>query len=531
MKNRVRFLTFLLGLVCLLSACSTPQGKGEQPSALPETQPQTTPPDQTPSEDIQMPSYLCDITDTVNLDKVSLTPTFQGSLSAPEDECRQVIQPHFTVDSHMVLQRRAVNLIRGKTTDAHVAVSFGDTLYYGAVTNGAFEVYLPPMEAMENRELVILTDSARLTLTDVCVGEVFLLSGQSNMVWSLAWSEDIHKNEIENATQENIRIMRLNHTESQYELTDPEGDVAWMRVNPEAVKTFSAIGFLFGKRMQEELDVPVGLVQAAVSGSTLAFWLPRDAYNEYVATGKNVYSSASSGNLMPCLGYNGMISPLIGMRFRGMLWYQGEANTQDSDHYFDQLSLLIQTYRENFNAPLMAVTVVELAKATPDHAEKWAPVKAAQQRAAAEIENVALSVSIDLGYHVDVHPRDKTVYAKRAAEITLNKFFGMEIAPFPSVASASRIQDTMVTLTLTGGSAFLLKNGANGFEVSADGLRFIPADQVELDGDTLTILSAEPINYVRYGVIYYDGETDFSKHVTVYNAEGNPLDQFTLKID
>jgi sialate O-acetylesterase len=378
---------------------------------------------------------------------------------------------------------------------------------------------------------VIISDTSRLTLKDVCVGEVFLLGGQSNMVWTLAWSEDIHRNEIESATQENIRIMRLNHTESHYELADAEGDVAWSRVNPEVVKTFSAVGFMFGKRIQEELDVPVGLVQSAVSGSSLAFWLPRDAYNEYIASGKTAYSSTSSGNLIPCLGYNGMIAPLVGMRFRGMVWYQGETNTQDSAFYFDQLSLLIETYRENFNAPLMSVTVIELAKATADHALKWEPIKAAQQRAAAEIENVALSVSIDLGYHVDVHPRDKTMFAKRAAEITLNKFFGVEISPFPTVTDACRIYDNMVALTLSGGSEFLLKNGANGFEVSVDGKTFVPATGALIDGNTLNILSNETINYVRYGVIYYDGETDFTKHVTVYNAEGNPLDQFTIKID
>jgi len=83
---------------------------------------------------------------------------------------------------------------------------------------------------------------------------------------------------------------------------------------------------------------------------------------------------------------------------------------------------------------------------------------------------------------------------------------------------------------LEGGEGFVLKNGSNGFEVSADGKTYIPAASVALDGNELTILAEQPFQFVRYGVIYYTNETDFSKHITVYNTEGNPLDQFILEI-
>ena len=483
------------------------------------------------TEEPKMPSLLCEMTDTVHLEDVLTEPTFIVATNLPEDSEREIIVPHFTVNAHMVLQRRAVNLIRGRTKDAHVAVSFCGKTFYGTVTDGAFEVYLPPMEAEVQKELVILTDTAKLTLHDVCIGECFLLGGQSNMVWSLGWSGTLHADDIAGATEENLRILRMNHTESDYERTDAEGNVTWEKISPTVAKTFSAVGYLFGKRIYEELNVPVGLVQAAVSGSSIAFWFPRDAYRDYIAGGGVAYSSASSGNLTPCLGYNGMIAPLIGMRFRAMIWYQGETNTSDNLYYGEELALLINTYRENFNAPLMGVTIIELPKATADHAEKWAPIKAAQQKNASEIENVALSISIDLGYHVDVHPRDKSEYARRAAEITLNRFFGMEISPFPSVEYFERVDKDMVVLKLTGGSGFELRNGINGFEVSADGITYVPILQTLLEDDTLTILAEQPFHYLRYGVIYYPGVTDFTKHITLWNTEGNPMDQFILQID
>ncbi len=481
------------------------------------------------SEVIAMPSCLCEIIDTVNIEYVSTRPTFTVPSSLPEDKNGGVIDPHFTVGSSMVLQRRAVNLIRGRTSGAHVAVRFGGETYYGTVADGRFEVYLPPMEADAGKDLVILTDTAKKTLGNVCVGEVFLLGGQSNMVWSLGWSGSLHDADVQGATEENIRVLRMNHTESEYERADAEGDVAWTLISPEVAKNFSAVGYLFGKRIHSELGIPVGLVQAAVSGSTIAFWFPRDAYDEYIAGGGVAYSSQSSGNLVPCLGYNGMIAPLIGMRFRGMVWYQGETNTSDAAYYCRELTKLIETYREKFLSPLLSVTVVELPKSTADRAEKWALVRAAQQEAAKTLENVVLSVSIDLGYAADIHPREKTGYARRAAEATLAAFFGFDLPPFPEVVSTERVSDTAVSLKLTGGSSFELRNGARGFEVSADGTTYVPAAGVELNGDTLLVSSDGPIRLVRYGVIYYDTETaDFTKHLTVFNAEGNPLDQFVI---
>lgn len=531
MKGGYRLLALLLCLFTVFGVCACRHDPGGE-----ETTPQsgTGDPQTNDAEEIRMPMYLCDKIDAVHIDRVMTTPTFAVPENLPEDAAQAVIVPHFTVGSSMVLQRRAVNLIRGTTAGEHIAVAFGDEQYYGTVANGKFEVYLPPMEAAEGKDLVILTDTAKRTLSNVCVGEVFLLNGQSNMVWSLGWSGDIHKDVIESATEKNIRVLRMNHTESEYERADAEGNVEWQTISPEIAKNFSAVGYLFGKRLHSELNIPIGLVQAAVSGSTLAFWLPADAYREYIAAGNEAYSSTASGNLMPCLGYNGMVAPLVGMRFRGVVWYQGEANTSDNLFYAKQLTKLIQTYREKFSAPNLAFTVMELPKATPtatiDYPEKWAPIKAAQRQVASETENVAFSVSIDLG-HTDVHPTNKTVYARRAAEITLNKFFGIAIDPFPTVAATQRISETIVSLTLEGGSGFSLQNGKNGFEVSTDGNTFIPATDVQLTGNELFVIAETPIRYVRYGVIFYAGEPDFAKHITVYNAEGNPMDQFLLYIE
>ena len=448
-----------------------------------------------------------------------------------EDPCGRVIEPHFTVGDHMVLQRGKRNRLFGTTKDDRIAALFGGKVYYGSVQNREFTIELPPMEACEGRELCLVTPTACRRLSDVCVGEVFFVSGQSNMMWTLGMSSDaIHGADIQNATEENIRILQMTHHESAYERVDAEGNVCWERISPERAKTFSAVGYLFGKRMHRELGVPIGLVHAAVSGSTIACWLPRDLRAAYVKSGEPSYANEKFGNLTPCMGYNGMAAPLAGLCVGGMVWYQGEGNAVDGTHYFGQLSLLIQAYRRLFRDERLPITVVELPKATAWHAEKWPPVRAAQQRAAREIENVTMAVSIDFG-HTDVHPTDKTEYARRVAEATLERFYGIPSAPFPRVAKAERIDGTTVAFTLEGGDGFVRKNYGRGFDTSSDGLTYTPAAKVTLEGNRLTVFAEAPIKAVRYGVRFYPNEPDFKKHLSIYNVEGNPLDQFYQTVD
>lgn len=449
----------------------------------------------------------------------------------PEDTDRRVIEPHFTVGDHMVLQRCAQNIIRGFTRDDRVAVIFGGNTYFGSVERGRFSVMLPPMEATEGENLVIVTPTARLTLCNVCVGEVIFLGGQSNMVWMLGMSDEtIHGKDIEEATEQGIRVLCMTHHESAYERVDAEGDVRWKPISPNIAKNFSAIGYLYGKRLHRELKVPIGLVHAAISGSNIACWFPRAARESYVATGRPSYSNEKFGNLTPCLGYNAMVAPLGGLRVGSMLWYQGEGNAMDGAHYFAQLSVLIAEYRRHFGNDSMPITVVELPKATEWHVEKWPPLRAAMQRAAREIDNVTMSVSIDLG-HTDVHPIDKTLYAKRAAEATLERFYNVSFPPFPRIVATEREDATTVTFTLAGGAGFVLKNEGRGFETSQDGTSYQPAKQVLLDGNQLTVCSEHPIVKVRYGVRHYADESDFTKHLSLYNTDGNPLDQFIQIVD
>lgn len=460
---------------------------------------------------------LADTVDTMNMEKVSKEPTFE--VGNPQENT--AITPHSTIGSGMVLQRRCVNRLSGTTTDPHIAVFFQDTFYYGTVENGVFEVYLPPFEAGGPYTLAFWTESGKKVLTDIYVGEVFLLAGQSNMAFSMIQCGAATQESLNQTGNPNIRLLQLPLSTAAY--AKDSIDAEWEAATSDTVLNFSAFGYLFGRNMYNELSVPIGLVQAAVGGSPLSYWLSLESYEE-LKSKQTVFVTEAK----PCQGYNGMIAPLTRLRFRGVVWYQGETNAGMPNTYEGELNCLIDSYRAIMNDFRLTFTLIELPR-FGELPEGWAKIRAAQQKIAAEKENVCLSVSIDLGDMEDVHPVDKTIFAQRAAEVTLHHFFGMETQPYPTIEKAAKTENNTVVLTLNGADGLELRNGKNGFQYSTNGASFDDVSSVTVEGNCLTITAAGEIKALRYGVKNSVAENAPAKQVTVFNAYDKPLDQFEIE--
>ena len=464
-----------------------------------------------------------------NVEKVKTTATFTVNASVSEDENREDIIPHFTIESGMVMQRRAVNLIKGFTSSSNVAVYFEGNYYYGQVENGSFKVYLPPFEALYNKELVIYTENSKLTLNSICVGEVILLGGQSNMAWSFSQSPDEHNEDRLNANNDYIRCLRMDIREALSPQTLGTNNSVWSKVAPDYLNNFSIVGYLFGENLQKALQIPVGLVMSARGGTTVSQWMPEEYYVEYNESHATDMFVVNDGSHEPTQLYNGMINPLIDMSFRMVLWYQGETNSSKGVEYEDELTALINTYREIFNNPYLAYTIIELPRYVPSSQIGWANVRTSQQNVAKNLDYVALSINIDLG-DKDIHPRNKTEYSLRASEVALYEFFGIGSYKYPTVKEIKKTTATKVEITLENvGDGITLKNGANGFEYSLNGSQYIAVQEVEVVGkDKVIVTVGENTKYIRYGVQHF---TDIPKNefVTVFNSYNRPLDQFVFE--
>lgn len=169
----------------------------------------------------------------------------------------------------MVLQREAVLPIRGRDLPgAAVRLSFrGKTLTTTADASGEWRIELPPQAAGGPHELV-LEGSTRVVLGDVFVGDVWVCSGQSNMEMALSVAEN-GRAEARAFRQSALRLLRVPRLAAEVAPAKLEvaWEVAWQAATPDSAGRFSAVCALFGRGLQESLQVPIGLINASVGGS------------------------------------------------------------------------------------------------------------------------------------------------------------------------------------------------------------------------------------------------------------------------
>lgn len=151
---------------------------------------------------------------------------------------------------------------------------------------GNWIAVLPRLEVGAPGELLISSGENTVIFNDVLVGEVWLCSGQSNMAWPVERSANSQE-EIANADIPHIRLFNMPNRFSVQPVSDI--DASWEMCTPESVASFSAVGYFFGRKLHQELGVPIGLISANRGGSAAEAWMPRDdlmkdpAYSELVA--------------------------------------------------------------------------------------------------------------------------------------------------------------------------------------------------------------------------------------------------------
>ncbi|NNE92900.1 MAG: hypothetical protein HKN23_14745 [Verrucomicrobiales bacterium] len=194
--------------------------------------------------------------------------------------------------SHMVIQRDKPVKIWGwaGAPREEVTVAFaGKTATGKAGDDRAWRVKLPPVAAnSEPQNLVIEAKSGRIELEDILVGDVWILGGQSNMEFDLAKVDDGNL-EVVSANFPEIRLLTIPRGngfdsvasfERLHEWSDwskrhfKKGD--WEFCSPETVREFSAIGYVFGRRVHLAASVPIGLIDVSVGGTTVETWTPQD---------------------------------------------------------------------------------------------------------------------------------------------------------------------------------------------------------------------------------------------------------------
>lgn len=548
MKKTTVITAFLLSLLLLFAACSENAGNSAGNSETGGTTSESVFSSEkdngsdSPDESDSLPDVLdgyeksCAVTEfpSDDLSKVSLKPTFDISDSVYDAE--NIIVPYQLFGDGMCLQRDAVNKIWGTIENLegneHIAATFRGRTYYGTVKNNNWEIYLPNMTAGGPFELTLICDWGTKTIKDVYVGEVYLLSGQSNMEWKVGWSEgvldDLYSDETA-CRNDNIRLLSLATKFHDEPTKNLEAQPVWNGANVSSIKEFSAVGYIFGKRLQNSLDCPVGLVCNAIGGTIVESWMDEEAFSEY----ERNYETARDDSLMwkkPSGSFNGVIYPLEGFNFRGVCWYQGCSNIYGAEKNHDKaLNALISCWRRFFNNPELTFSIAELARFVEDP-DAYSVINEKIGIVARGDKLVCNAINLDQGDWADIHPRDKRVIGTRLANETLRCFFGKDENAAPKVVSCEIVSDMEVRLFMN--ENVVLKNGANGFEVLTESGYSLNCEAT-IENNVITLTSPVPFTAIRYGYTFQKTAEiveDLTKTITIYDKEGLPCDMFSIKL-
>jgi len=455
-----------------------------------------------------------------------------------------VINDYF---KNCVLQRNTCNLVFGTTskTTSRVIVEINKKAYSGEAYGESWQVYLPPLPAGGPFLMEVFTDTER-TSTQVYIGDVFILSGQSNMEWTMRQCRGASTTaraiqEAEDDPQ--LRLLNLELNGSSVPLKNIKGNVNWTSSNRQTIFNFSCTGYQFGKYLREKLQIPIGLVANAVGGATIGFWMSSESITKLRNSGVQFYESNANRhwkrtNVLISKasdGYNALIEPLLKHRYRGVLWYQGASDTGYASFYQAMLEEMIAQYREAFKNPHLLFVLYELCRFGGDFSARGI-INGAFNDVALKDPYSCVVPNHDLGDYNDIHPQDKQELSFRAAEETAYYFYKKDREKnYLELDKIKRTDEGIMLYFRNEKDGIVLKNELCGLEISNDGEWFEDVKNYELGTNTIFIKTTMNVKHIRYGfgttLITQQMIDDVSLHASIYNSDLRPLRMFDIELN
>lgn len=407
---------------------------------------------------------------------------------------------------------------------------------------GKWRVVLDAMKASaEPAELAISAPDAKggtetRKFTDVLVGEVWFCGGQSNMEFTVDRAQNA---EAEMAAAKHPLIRMFVGRKTMTPAPAAEIDGSWLVCAPDTVKQFSAVGYFFGRELQQALQVPVGLVHVSAGWTPAEAWMSREALLadpelRYIAerwdaitTTYPAMKRAHEARLLawqedarkakaegkPAPGqpkgppdpnflhrasgfYNGSIAPLTPLAIRGVIWYQGETNEVRGWQYRHLFPALIADWRRAWGRPQLPFLFVQVASVLPPDPvpteSEWAELRESQLLTWQTVPHTGMAVTIDIGEEKDVHPKNKQDVGKRLALQARAGVYGEKVEASGPVYKGMKIEGGKIRLTFAHAAGLGAKGGQPlaGFAIAGADRLFAPA-QASVEGDTVVVWSEQ----------------------------------------
>ena len=435
---------------------------------------------------------------------------------------------------NMVMQRGKPLPVYGTANAGDmVSINFNNKkLSTTADQYGQWKIIFPAMKAGGPYQMKITCNGSDIIFKNILVGDVWLCSGQSNMDFPLKRSET-GKEELQNLdTTFSLRLFKLN---SLRETDNTAWDSViliktnqlqffsgnWKVCDKNSAEDFSAIAYYFGKKIQHEESVPIGLIQIDVSGSPIESWIDRysmehdnllvDMMNNWRKSDfimpwvreradtnlKYASSSLQRHPYEPCYNYEAAIDSLTHFPIKGVIWYQGESNTHNVELYAHEFKTMVQSWRQEWKTdfPFYYVQLSSIDRPS------WPYFRDEQRKLQQEIPNTGMAVSLDFGDSLNVHPINKKPIGERLAKLALHYTYKKNvIANGPEILSAiQNVKNIILTFSFAEQLSTSDKKILRGFELVTDkGFHLIAKATIKNNKVIIAIPPGKKVKKVLY---------------------------------
>lgn len=488
----------------------------------------------------------------------------------------------------MVLQRGKPIPVWGEAVPGtEVVAEFdGCRVSVCADADGKWRLELPEHGAGTGYVLKVCGGGEEKVFSDVCVGEVWLAGGQSNMEYLLGFEK--HFDEVIAGEMDPL-IRFFDYPEVSYEgqLEDYHyiNEGFWRGCTPEDLAWFSAVGYYFARNLRGALDIPIGIVGCSWGGTPASTWMDPEylrgndgevwlrEYEEGVR-GLDVerYKAAFLANpandrthqLTDDFGINAvkigltpeqqlaqvanqpeqpvpygpwyerrpgglygtMLKKIHPYAIRGAIWYQGETDSAHPEEYVTVFSQMIRCWRELWGEefPFLFVQLAPFYRWLNCWGKDYPRVRASQEIVSRTVPNAWMASIGDAGMEWDIHPKDKLPVGTRLALLARGHVYGEELLCDAPEFSGAQKRGDCIEVTFC---------HANGLTIAGSALNAMigitkageerAITSASVSGDKLSLHGCADITALRFAwTDYYE--------VNLYNASGIPAKPFRAEV-
>lgn len=443
----------------------------------------------------------------------------------------QNIKPSTIFSDNMVLQQNMKIPVWGKADpETIITVELKDQkVSCTADSNGDWKLFLQPLEAGGPYDLCIFSNDS-LVYKNVMIGEVWLCSGQSNMEMPLAgWGcIDNYRQEIADANYPGIRLLTVDKSPAVTPLENIN-TTGWKVCSPETIEEFSSAAYFFGVLLQKKMNVPVGLINSSFAGTVAEAWtsiMGIKQFPEFASAVNTISTSSPQFHNYPTVLFNGMIAPIVPFAIKGVIWYQGESNTERAMQYRQLMPSLITDWRNQWGEGNFPFIITQLAnfgrRNTVPIESTWAELREAQALTT-KLDKTFLAVTIDIGEADDIHPKNKQEVGRRLGLIALEKVYKENVFSSGPVFKSMSKEGNKIRISfdnIAGGLKVKGNTSIKGFTIAGEDNKFYNTE-ARIDKNMVIISSPKVNNPTAVRYLWSD-----NPECNLYNSEDLPAAPF-----